>query len=640
MSENSTKRREDEESLPPWGSSPLSKGRLPWDPPESSEEPPLPDEALALEDPSFSKELPPLEEAPELPEPPLPEEPPNFESSPLPSEDAPPSISVNTLPSPTAAASPSYSSGIRRSVSGAESRLDSEGAQEREPVNGSGKVFLGGASAILLGAFLFLIAILRLVEFKLPLLFLAFATVIALGALLLLRQEASKGLTTVRSNEGPLARRLARQGATSADSLQLVRQTRQSALDAFNERGSTAANILIMLGMIATASYLVIHAGEFAQTENLAGALPKLLALAPKSFAATALALWYAVVLSICSNFVGWKYEMSPEDTAFLVEEWSQGQTSLRNEDVRLVVDSMATLVDERILSKLAELPAFLDEASRNASTTMMQMQEVASTFTKSMSEAGHSVLTAAEAASKHFSKSHEVMESFQSLSERSLSVGERLEETHRKLGASTEEGIEKIKAALEVLNTQIERNIEVLVSEVGRAAPEIVRSSLDQATQAFAMQIRSLGGEIENKIYKIGLDSFGNASKHFETTVSDSNHNVERLKNNVVEIDQALRSLGGIIDAASATWDPHVEKTTGSLHSLSAAFERLSQESGRPSEGLDRACQAIEDAGRRLGEATEAISQLATSSASSAQLSKAQAEALSKIAGILRSAS
>jgi hypothetical protein len=437
-----------------------------------------------------------------------------------------------------------------------------------------------------------------------PSLFVALEAGICAFALRLLKREALLLADTLEAEPRRMTK-LGQNGAHLADSLVHMGDQRRDITEEFQEHTATWANLLIILGMVGTAGYLVVHARDFLmQGSALEFALKKLLPLAPKAFSATGLALASAAILGMVGARALRLVEGGAPSCDQLIEAWKTAAGSPEaqcGEESAIIARAIVSAFDEKVLGRLGQLPELLSDVVTDTTNAVEKMGASIEGLTQRLAElAGHFTKVAADSQA-YLGQSREVMEKLVVLAKEATNLLERLRHTEEGLSESASKTIEEMHRVLETYQQK-------LVEHAADQAPRMVSAALSPTVEAFGRTMEESGRHTAETIRGLAVQSFGEAHRVFTAAVSDTGAKVEALRASIQGIDQVMGLLDTKLRDASTKWAMPASEIERILDSLRQELERFAQTGVGTHGAVQNVAAALEQATLRLGERADEL--------------------------------
>ncbi|MHB8876047.1 MAG: hypothetical protein ACYC8T_20345 [Myxococcaceae bacterium] len=453
---------------------------------------------------------------------------------------------------------------------------------------------------------------------------------------------------------------LGQQGAQLGDCLVHIGDRRRDMVAEFQEQVATWANLLVVLGMVGTATYLVVHASDFitltgAASGNLQTGLLRLLPLAPKAFAASGLGLASAGAIGLAGSLVLRRIGRLAPDTKAWIGAWSDGTTQFRTEvalarqqeEADRIGGALAKAFDEHILGRLSALPdtmGALDRSVRDLAAQLAKSADASSTHAEKSAGAVASLMAVCDGASKlldGYSKMEAEITS--SMSQASHSLETRLAEHQHALHAemsghahahleavrdmngaileatraTTERFSKEAEAAARGLTDLLQATVAKtsgsidqlhahLRNEATKNAVEMVRPIIENVSQNLVDRMNEQAHKVVEVLQSMEINSFERAEAKFRAAVEPAAAQIEALASSVKAVAEQLRQLDGLVQTSAPTWGPSVERARAPISALSSDLIRLS-EAGGP---LQQVCATLDAASRRLAQSSESAAE------------------------------
>jgi len=409
-------------------------------------------------------------------------------------------------------------------------------------------------------------------------------------------------------------------GGELGGSLVYIGDLRRVAVVDFQELAGNWSNALILLGMIGSAGYLVWHSPDFRPSVNdITAGLGGLLAIAPKAFAATVLALWGALWVSTAGGRELSLRLRQASDPSILVAAWSHSHRDQLAQQVNVALES-------GILARMEQLHRALATVANGTIQSVGVVQKGISSLSVQMEGLAGALQRVAVGTDAHLEQSKEILGNLSRLTVEAVALLARLDETEKNLSGAASRSIDRLEGVLdeqqrnlvrtteeqqtallgaftrlqEKLAGDVAAQSEKLILEVSRRAPEVVESALSDSANALTKAVRAEGAAVETVIANLANNMAQALARKFNEAVRISVADVARLRNAAVELERTLSRLGGLVQNAGSQWEPQVVAATRSLDTLGAALERLGEAPGASV--------------RSVGEMSRALDQLAAS--------------------------
>lgn len=381
--------------------------------------------------------------------------------------------------------------------------------------------------------------------------------------------------------------RLGRRGATLADTLILTGDERRNALESAHGAASTLANLLIVVGMVGTAWYLLDNAHYFTvQGVNIEGSLQKMLAIAPKAFAATGLALASAAVVSMMAAFAVRAEQKRAAQTGELVEAWELGVV-----ERRVVGDDNA-----RIIAALERLPEQINSAAATAGGVTVALSAAMTELKQATSSIAALLTSSSDSVRRVLDESVTTHATLAKAAKASVKVAEQLEKTQVAIAESTAQSIQTMR---EVLQEHESKLLSRTVEEVPRMVVDAIVFPLERAIERFSKEFEQRNNLLIGQLQDSNVNSFALARQSFEQAVSSSSEHVRRMSEEVRALqDNVLRLSSGVADA-NIRWPASIE----GLERLTSTLAILHGHATGTGSAVDTVLASLRETSRVLSE-------------------------------------
>jgi hypothetical protein len=461
-----------------------------------------------------------------------------------------------------------------------------------------------------------------------PMFFLIVEAVIAGVSIYRLRTNNVERLKKLIESEENVIGGLGKMGAQLGDSMVYVGDARRDKTGEFQEAIATWANLMIIVGMVGTAGYLVFHASDFILKGgvDLSTALTKLLPLAPKAFSATALALFCAAVLGFSGSMVLHRMEDAAANVSELSQAWRKGAKEAEKHSPMTaeITQAMINALNQGVVQNLVNISQQLEVtalSSNHAADKLADQTYQTGALLQKTEELTEEVVKGFNFANEHATQllkqtqsiAPQLMQSLERVStieSRLTSVIETMDkkiiDLEHRISATATDSIAKV----EELHMQLLNNLS---NKMQNEAPRIIETVTMRQCEITEKRMEILFQNNLNHLNENQEASFDAARSKFEQNIGPANDNVQALTTNVARLDEAIRILGGTINSTEREWQKAsadavntIQETVTALSGLAnaptpAALKNVSQLMHSSAEQLSRAMNSVKDAGSEL---------------------------------------
>ncbi len=494
--------------------------------------------------------------------------------------------------------------------------LPAEASPERSPESASSRTrpatplaanasFAGGFGVLAGLAIAVLVIIFRNFEADdraLPVGFVVAESLIAALALIHLRLgPLARVQQHVAVGEQEDVRHLGKEGATLADALILTNDRRRDVLGSFQESISTYANFLVVIGMVGTAWYLLANAGHFQiSTHNVAieDSLRPLLAIAPKAFAATGLALGAAAMLSLVGTFALRSIERHSLTNAELTAAWAAGREQFDRNDAQTdrLVQALERAFSERVVEHLERIPAEMRQVVRETRYASEAMNGLMGGLKSSVDAVASNLAETATTVHRLVSESDKIFHQLGVAADGTARVVAQLLETQDRVQRATGDTIAAMDRILSEYQTKLlEKAMKEAPDFVRTIANDAINGSVSQMTKTFDQHSQSL----VTRLHTLSEQSFGDAKRSFLEAIQESSPRLQDLTGNVRALNGAVREFSTVLDDAQKRWP----STNEVMRTLSATVSQLGEQAGAVTPAVGDTLAALERASGALAD-------------------------------------
>ncbi len=442
-------------------------------------------------------------------------------------------------------------------------------------------------------------------------------------------------------------------GATLTSVMQVMEIQRNMQLERFTERVVLRSNTLIMLGMIATALTIILglpgilscpppaairldrtaieaplgatrvdsakvlneeinNADKLDNGSSLSApdpALERVLRLAPKAFAFTALALFFAVVISFLGNLLREEIRARFFDP---IDQWKTYQdiSSAVDENNKRFAKTFIKAFDKQIGPSLREMTLELQNLPSQLTGSVTLMQKASDLLAKSAQGVKGSFSEVAAATKGYFDKASSFSESLASTNSTMSNMTSQLSELQSRIETRMDETVEKT-LELQTQNLELlKQEQEAYRKELGKLQAtklDMIKRELEEYRKMFVQEIPSLSQDVLEKLHaamkaplqevataaarklsELGDDTITRVVTQWNIHLRNTQDTLGRIESSVGLVNKTLRELGGALEWAAETWRPLADTTANTLESLAPSLEELTKSANTANKALN----------------------------------------------------
>jgi hypothetical protein len=464
----------------------------------------------------------------------------------------------------------------------------------------------------------------------------AFITII--GSYMLL-----KGYITYTLMDGSLdeIEDLAKHNIPFETCLSWHREKEKNVAEQFRNSLSSYANLIILLGLIFSALFLVMMGTNFAGMAGASNANDRakfmmyVLMLPPKAFALTGTALVYAIIIWSFGLLSSWHISTATLGLEKVEERWACGfeevdeDSKAKNPLIKDFIDAL----NEQLVGNLSELPGELKIATASLLENYERLEKLIESSRKRYDE-----------------QLNESSSAFETLKSGVISLNELIDQTQELHRNQIAENLQANKIlrdfSLSIKNKakeEIEETFRILNSEATIAAPSVVRHGVEQAMAILQPRLDTILDDIASGIHAASMsaatdignlvtihESLQEKTEHLNSALDNINNTQraliavsEKAKDEITTTfnnlrDELSKAAPGLVDASveqtiaamQPRFDILLDKlANGSQEALATAMAAWSTRTGEASEELlqvSNNCGVLQEKVLQLSETIE----------------------------------
>ena len=449
------------------------------------------------------------------------------------------------------------------------------------------------------------------------------------------------------------SRELIDKGAPIDSVLQSTEMQRSKELERFTERVVLRSNTLIMLGMIGTALTIILGLpgvissppsserevqpsvmeaplgvtvadqakGPSEELSNAQGSdkvalssvsddpFERVLHLAPKAFAFTALALIFAIIISFSGNSLRDVIRDQFLDPAEAWEAFHNRSAAVDQNNQRLA-ETLGAVMDEKILGSLREMTSELQQLPINLADSVKKMQKASDSLANSAEKVERSFSEIATLTktylgeASNFSKSLELnnektTEVTRNLSSLQVRVEKQLHQTVKHTAGLQKENLDILKDELRQYRetfgkvqesnlSTIERELEKYRDLFSQEIPRVAQDVVNKLYASMSAPLEKVAAVAAQKLSDLGEGTISSVTTQWKNHLQSTKSKLDDIEDRVSKITEALLILGGTLDGAAQNWKPLTENSAEALKMLTPGLEQMKT-------GANSANQALE---------------------------------------------